>query len=94
MPIKIKRVKKEIKPERLTIDIIKAQRSRDMFHKKKDWTNFKYWRNKSKVLIRASKMNLFANAISDKKDNKYLWNHLNDIKGKSKFSSIASELNR
>ena len=32
-------------------------------------------------------------AISDKKDNKYLWDHLNDIKGKSKSSSIPSELN-
>ena len=31
--------------------------------------------------------------ISDKKDNKYLWDHLNDIKGKSKSSSIPSELN-
>ena len=27
------------------------------------------------------------------KDNKYLWDHLNDIKGKSKSSSIPSELN-
>ena len=33
-----------------------------------------------------------ANAISDKKDNKYLWD-LWDIKGKSKSSSIPSELN-
>ena len=34
-----------------------------------------------KTLTRASKENLFANAVSDKKDNKYLWDHLNDIKG-------------
>ena len=70
-PIKIRRVKKEIKPEWLTENIIKAQRNRDTFHNKKDWTNFKYWRNKTKNLIRASKKNLFANVISDKKDNKY-----------------------
>ena len=36
---------------------------------------------------------MYVNAISDKKDNKYLWDHLNDIKGISKSSSIPSELN-
>ena len=76
-----------------TEDIIKAQRNRDTFHNKKDWTDFKYWQNKTKNLIRASKKQLFANAISDKKDNKYLWDRLNYIKGKPKSSSMPSESN-
>ena len=43
--------------------------------------------------MRASKKQLFVNAISDKNDNKYLRDHLNDIKSKPKSSSIPSELN-
>ena len=52
--------------------IFKAARNRGTFHNKKDWTNVKYWRNKTKNFIKASKKNLFANAITDKKDNKHL----------------------
>ena len=35
---------------------------------------------------------MFANAINDKKDNKCLWEYLNDIKCKSKASSIPKEV--
>ena len=54
-------------------------------NKKKDWTNFKYWRNNNKTLIRASKKNLLARAFSDKKNNKYLRGHLNNIKGNQRL---------
>ena len=53
--------------------------SRDYFHKKKDWQNFKFWRNKAKSLIRTSKKALFENAINENKNNSFLWKHVKNI---------------
>ena len=91
-PIKTKRVKRDVKPEWMTNEIASAQRNRDRYHKKKDWENYKYWRNKTKTLIRKSKRDFFTNAINETKNNKFLWDHINDIQGKSKTLEVPSEL--
>ena len=65
-PIKEKNhVKRAKKSARLTEEITAAQTNRDYYHKKQDWENFKFWRNKTKSLIRTAKKVFFENAVNE-----------------------------
>ena len=91
-PIKEKRVKRRNKVEWLNNEISEAQRNRDYFHKKKDWQNFKFWRNKAKSLIRTSKKALFENAINENKNNSFLWKHVKNITAGTETNKMPSAL--
>ena len=59
-PIKTKRVKREIQPEWHNEDIKHATKQRDMYHKYRNWSQYKYWRNKTTQLIRRTKKYFFC----------------------------------
>ena len=87
-PQKTKRVKHTLQPHWYNSDIAEAGKKRDFFHKRKDMTNYKYWRNKTKSLISESKKSFYSEAINVKKQNpKYLWKHLHDLTNKTKKTS-------
>ena len=56
-PMKTKRVKKEIQPEWHDETTKAANKQRDMYHKARNWSQYKYWRNKTTNLIRSAKIN-------------------------------------
>ena len=93
-PIKTKRVKKESQPDWYNEDIKFASKQRDMYHKSRNWPQYKHWRNKTIQLIRTctSKKGFFAKSIAENKDNTYLWIHIKDINGKSKENKLPDEL--
>ena len=91
-PIKAKRVKKPTQPAWYNEEIKICQNNRNYYHKKRDWSNFKYWRNKTKSVIRKSKKNFYKQSIENNKDNSYLWRHINDINGKTKSNTLPHEL--
>ena len=59
-PIKTKRVKRETQPEWHNEDIKHASKQRDMYHKSRNWSQYKYWRNKTTQLIRTAKKDFFC----------------------------------
>lgn len=91
-PVKTKRVKHETQPDWFTDDIRNAMKNRDIKHKLKDWSQFKYWRNKSTKLIQTAKREFFSKAISENKDNSFLWKHIKQIQGGVKDSGLPDEL--
>ena len=91
-PVKIKRVKNETQPEWLTDDIKSAMKNRDIHHKIKNWSQFKFWRNKTTSLIQTAKREFFSKAISENKDNSFLWKHIKQIKGGVEDSCMPDEL--
>ena len=91
-PIKSKRVRRERQPEWYNNDINEASRKRDTYHNKKNWSQYKYWRNKTNTLIRKSKSEFFSNAIKDNKTNSFLWKHVKKLGNNTEPSSIPEEL--
>ena len=91
-PIKSKRVKRETQPEWLDDEIKYAILQRDTNHKIKHWSQYKYWRNKVTSLIRRSKSEFFSRAISENKDNTYIWKHIKNINGKDKENKIPDQI--
>ena len=75
-PIKSQRIKRETQPEWLDDEIKYAIIQRDTNHKIKHWSQYKYWRNKATSLIRRSKSEFFSRAISENKNNTYIWKHI------------------
>ena len=59
-PVKSKRVKHETQPEWLNEEIRLASKTRDAYHKHKNWDQYKIWRNKTTALIRKAKKELFS----------------------------------
>ena len=86
-PVKSKRVKKEIQPEWLNENIKHATKQRD-----KNWTEYKYWRNKSTNLIRSAKKEFFSRSIAENKDNAYLWKHIKNLKEPQTSNKLPDEL--
>ena len=72
-PMKSKRVKNGTQHEWINDEIKMAIKNRDAYHKHKDWKQFKFWRNKTIALIRASKKNFFTRSVSGNKDTSFLW---------------------
>ena len=58
--IKTKRVKRETQSEWHNEDIKHATKQRDMYHKSRIWSQYKYWQNKTTQLIGTAKKDLFA----------------------------------
>lgn len=92
-PIKSKRVKRETQPDWYNEDIKTASSKRDMFHKLKNWSQYKYWRNKTNKLIQNSKKDFFSNAVQDNKSSSFLWKHVKQISSTSESSKLPEELN-
>ena len=86
-PIKTLRVKHRRLPEWFSPDITHMQRLRDDSKRKKNWSDFKRYRNKTRQLIRAAKRKYFSDSISDSKDSKFLWRHLRAVSGNKRVSS-------
>ena len=77
--IKSKRVKHDSQPDWLTEDIKNAIKTRDAYHKHKNWSQYKVWRNKTSTLIRKAKKDLFSKSIAENKTNSYLWKHVKNL---------------
>ena len=91
-PMKTKRVKNENQPEWFNEHIKSASKTRDMYHKAKNWPQYKYWRNKTTDLIRSAKKDFFAQSIADNKDNAYLWKHIKSLNGQLHENKIPDEM--
>lgn len=66
-------------PSACTNEIKEAQKKRNYFHKTGNWINFRYWRNKCKILIEKSKLNYFQKVVEDNKEPKEIWKLLKDL---------------
>ena len=91
-PIKTKRVKRDTQPEWLNEDIKSASKARDTYHKYENWTQYKYWRNKTTALIRKAKRELFTKSIAENKPASYLWGHIKNLNGQTERTSIPSTI--
>lgn len=54
---------------------------RDNCKRKKQWANYKMYRNKTKDLIRKAKRKHFCNSVTNFKDTKTIWKHLRTVNG-------------
>ena len=91
-PIKTKRVKRDTQPEWFNEDIKSASKARDTYHKHENWTQYKYWRNKTTALIRKAKSELFTKSIAENKPTSYLWGHIKNLNGQTERTSIPSTI--
>ena len=60
-------IKRQTQPEWFNDEIKEASKKRDIYHKQKNWKQYKYWRNKTNSLIKDSKKKLFSDAIQEQK---------------------------
>ena len=85
--IKVKRVRNQFKPSWLTPDINEARHKRDLYHKRKDDTNYKYWRNKVIDLIKKAKEQYYKQVIEENKNSSDIWNYIKELGPKSAKST-------
>lgn len=78
--MKSKRVKHDTQPDWLSEEIKNAIRTRDAYHKHKNWSQYKVWRNKTNALIRKAKKELFSNSIAENKTNSFLWKYIKNLR--------------
>ena len=83
-PIKIRRVKSSRLPDWYSPEIGQARIARDRC---KHWTEYKYYRNKTRNLIRKAKGQHFTKSIENFKDTSTLWKHLRAVNNGSTSSS-------
>ena len=81
-PYKTNRVKTDKLPEWYNEDIALARRKRDNFKRRKLWSDYKIFRNKTKDLIRKAKRKHFSNTVIDSKDTKTIWQHFRKVNNK------------
>ncbi|MCG8047471.1 MAG: reverse transcriptase domain-containing protein, partial [Candidatus Thiodiazotropha endolucinida] len=86
-PVKSKRVKHKRLPQWYTPEITQMQRLRDNSKRLKQWSDFKWYRNKVRHLIRSAKRKYFSDSISKSKDSKVIWQHLRSFNTNKKSSS-------
>ena len=86
-PIKTKRVKHKRLPEWYTPEITLTQRLRDNSKRRKQWSEYKHYRNKTRDLIRSAKRKYFSESIINTKDSKFIWKHLRSINSPTTNSS-------
>ena len=91
-PLKTKRVKRNNQSGWMNDDIKVAITQRDNNHYNQNWNQYKYWQNKTTSLIRSAKKDIFNRAITENKDNTYLWRHIKDLNGKTAASKLPDEL--
>ena len=75
-PIKTRRVKSNSLPAWYTPEIGKTRLTRDKCKRLKQWTEYKYYRNKTRNLIRKAKRQHFTSSVENLKDTSTIWRHL------------------
>lgn len=93
-PLKKKRVKKNHQPDWINDEILNAIKTRNQYHRLKDTTNYKNWRNKVKNLIFNSKRDFFNKTVNSQIRNpKKLWAGMKEITGLKSNSATSHILN-
>ncbi|CAG2184882.1 unnamed protein product [Mytilus edulis] len=85
-PVVEKRVKKDRQPDWYNSEIIYARNMRDKYNALGLWSEYRFWRNKTKQIIENSKKNYYKNMVKDSKDSKSLWKCLHSLNPKFKKS--------
>ena len=83
-PIISKRVKKDRQPEWYNNEIMYARKMRDKYHALGMWGEYRFWRNKTKVIIDESKKKYYGDMVKDTKDSKTLWKCIHSLNPSSK----------
>ncbi|CAC5401832.1 unnamed protein product [Mytilus coruscus] len=83
-PIITKRVKIKSQPKWLNQDINQLRAKRDFYHKKKDFENYKLFRNKLSAQINKCKTDYFSKAVLSNSKTSEIWKHLKDLNAVSK----------
>lgn len=85
-PIKTRRVKTKKLPDWYNEEIASARQKRDMCKRKKLWSEYKKYRNKTKQLIRKAKRKQFSDSVTNSKNTKSIWQHLRKVNNKDNGS--------
>ena len=84
-PLKMKRVKRPIQPHWINTDILNAIKTRNFYHRKRNTSKYKEWRQRVRNLIFQSKSEFFNTHINSNTHNpKHLWNSLKQLSGQNK----------
>ncbi|XP_063418925.1 uncharacterized protein LOC134701720 [Mytilus trossulus] len=83
-PVVKKRVKRDRQPEWYNSEIIYARNMRDKYNALGLWSEYKFWRNKTKQIVDNSKKNYYKNMVKDSNDPKTLWKCLHSLNPKVK----------
>ena len=81
-PVKFKRVKTNYLPKWFTTEISQARRQRDFNKRKRNWVEYKRYRNMTKSLIKKPKQKHFSDTVTDHRDAKSIWQHIRSVKNK------------
>ncbi|CAG2252795.1 unnamed protein product [Mytilus edulis] len=94
-PVVKKRVKRDRQPEWYNSEIIYARNMRDKYNALGLWSEYKFWRNKTKQIVDNSKKNYYKNMVKDSNDPKTLWKCLHSLNPKVKNTpyELATEDN-
>ena len=94
-PVKFKRVKTNHLPKWFTTEILQARRQRDFNKRKRNWVEYKRYRNMTKSLIRKAKQKHFSDTVTDHRDAKTIWQHIHSVKNKDagSLNRLPDELN-
>ena len=82
-PVMYKRVKRDTQLEWFNDDIKFAMKQRDKFHSRKDWNQYKYWRNKLTALLCTSKRNSFHDQLKKARITPFCGDKLKILMGKT-----------
>ena len=83
-PVITRRVKRKYQPKWLSNEIASLRSKRDFYHKKKDFDNYKLFRNKLTSKLRSCKTEYFSKAVESGKSTSELWKHLKELNSESK----------
>lgn len=94
-PVKTKRIKTRQMPVWFNAVITKARKNRDLNKKRKNWPEYKKFRNLTKSLIRKAKRNHFSASVTNHKDTKLIWQQIKSVQNTSQNSvkSLPDKLN-
>ncbi|XP_052098465.1 uncharacterized protein LOC127733162 [Mytilus californianus] len=85
-PVVEKRVKNDRQPDWYNSEIMYAGNMRDKYNALGLWSEYRFWRNKTKQIIENSKKNYYKNMVKDSNDSKSLWKCLHSLNPKVKKS--------
>ena len=84
-----KRVKRINQPDWINADILQAIKTRNYFHKKEDFVNYRIWRNRVKIMVNDAKTTYYSETINNNCRNpRKLWKNLHDVSGKDKNNNV------
>ena len=97
-PIVHKRVKRKNQPKWHCDELAELRYTRDFYHQRKDFVNYKLFRNKLTSKLRACKSEYFTKAVESGNSTSELWKHLTNMKSETKHQisriiSNGSEVN-